>query len=132
MMVIDASVVVKFLKGDEEGHERAVKVLSRTAGGEKLVVPDLCFVEVANYLATKPEVSTAQVKEGLDVVYGLGLKEERIDKDTLFQAAQMAKKKGTAVYDMVYAMLAKRLGAKLVTADKNFAAKIGFDWVVLV
>ena len=132
MIVVDASVVVKFLKRDEEGYERAVKILGRASRGEKLVVPDLCFVEVANYLATKPEVSIAQVKEGLDIIYGLDLKEEKIDKDTLFQSAQMAKKKGTAVYDMVYAMLAKKLGAKLVTADKNFATKTGFDWVVVV
>ena len=124
MRVIDASVVVKLLI-EEDGSDLA-RELVREGGG---VIPDLLFIEVANTLATKTNLAPIQVEEGLDLIYELGLRVENIDKKLLIEASIMAKQKETAVYDMLYAVLAKKLGVELVTADMKFASKAKFSFV---
>ena len=93
------------------------------------MIPDLLFIEVANTLATKTNLAPIQVEEGLDLIYELGLRVENIDKKLLIEASIMAKQKETAVYDMLYAVLAKKLGVELVTADMKFASKAKFSFV---
>ncbi|HLE49951.1 MAG TPA: type II toxin-antitoxin system VapC family toxin [Patescibacteria group bacterium] len=127
MKVVDASIIVKLLI--EEDGSAVVRELVKK---EEMVVPDLLFIEVANTLATKTRLSPVQVKEGLELVYELGLRVENTDKKLLVEAAAMAKQKGTAVYDMLYAVLAKRLGVELMTADRKFVSRTKFDFVKLL
>ncbi|SRR3989344_5540082 len=128
MKVVDASVVTKALL-DEPGREEAKELLERGSG---LVVPDILFVEVANALATKAVVSEEGIKEGLDFVYNMNFEVKDTTREVLTEAAGMAKKKGTAVYDMIYAILARKLKGELVTADGNFIKKSGFSWVKML
>lgn len=125
MIVIDSSIVAKLVL-DEEGSD---KVKSLFQGREQLVVPDILFVEIANTLATKAEATIGMVEEGIELVYGLEAAVEKVDKKLLVEAAKLAKEKGTAVYDMVYAVLARKLGAELVTADRKFVKKVGWKFV---
>ena len=124
MKVVDASVVIKALL-DEPRREEAKALLEEGAG---LVVPDILFVEVANALATKAIVSEEGIREGLDFVYNMGFEVKETTREILEESAGMAKRKGTAVYDMLYAVLAKKLKTELVTADENFLKTTGFSW----
>lgn len=124
MRVIDASVIVKALAKDEPGHIEAEAMIKK--GGR---VPEWLFMEIANVLATKTKYTESETKELLDLVYDMGFGIEDVNKKMLKEAMLLSKRCGVAVYDMVYAVLAKELGVKLVTADKNFAAKTGFGWV---
>lgn len=125
MKVVDASVIMKLLLS-EEGSDRALNLVR---GEGTLVVPNILFVEVANTLATKASISLEQIEHGLELIYDLGLQVEVIERSLLTEAAQMAKQTGTAVYDMIYAILARKLGVELITADIHFAQKSGFDFV---
>jgi len=127
MKVVDASVIVKLFI-EEAGSDAAIKLTN----DEDLVVPNLLYIEVGNTLATKAQLSLSQVEEGLDLIYGLGLRVENVDRELLTAASTMAKQMGTSVYDMVYAALARRLGVELVTADKKFVSKTKFDFVKLL
>lgn len=125
MKVVDASVIMKLLLS-EEGSDRALDLVRHK---NTLVAPNILFVEVANTLATKASISSEQIEQGLELIYDLGLQVEDIERGLLTEAAQVAKQTGTAVYDMIYAVLAQKLGVELITADKNFAQKTGFDFV---
>lgn len=125
MQIVDASVIVKLLFS-EEGSDRAKELILTS---NNLAVPDILFVEVANSLATKAVVTTEQIQQGLEFVFQLGLQVIDIDKQSLITAAKLAKQTGTAVYDMIYAVLAQNLKTELVTADDNFVQKTGFDFV---
>ena len=123
--VVDASVIAKLLL-DEKGSDR-VRELWRLK--KRWLVPEILFVEIANTLATKPVITADQITEGLELVYDLGLEVVSTNKVSLVEAARLAKQKGTAVYDMLYAVLAKALKIELLTADENFAQKTKFDFV---
>jgi predicted nucleic acid-binding protein len=128
MKVLDASVVIKLLIHEQGSN----KVRELVDSGEVLLVPDIIFVEIANTLATKTRLSPAQVIRGLELVYQMGFREIHINKEILLASASAAKKMGTAVYDMIYAQIAKKRGLKLITADVNFARKTGFDFITLL
>lgn len=125
MQIVDASVIVKLLF-TEAGSDRAKELILTN---NNLAVPDILFVEVANSLATKTIVTSEQIQQGMEFVFQLGLQVMDIDKQSLILAAKLAKQTGTAVYDMIYAVLAQNLKVELVTADANFARKTGFDFV---
>ena len=127
MRVIDASIIVKLLI-EENGSVAARDLVEK----EDLVVPDFLFIEIANTLTTKTQLSPAQIEEGLELIYELDLRTEHTDKRLLMEAAILAKEKGTAVYDMLYAVLAKRLGTELITADIKFATKTKFSFVKIL
>ena len=128
MKVVDASVVARVLL-DEAGSEAAIKVLNSK---EKMVIPELLYLEIANVLATKITITKQQIKPGLDMVHEMNLSIQSVTPKLLVEAAELAKEKKTAIYDMIYAVLAKKLKCKLVTADVNFAKKTGFSWVEVV
>ncbi|MBI5621043.1 PIN domain-containing protein, partial [Candidatus Gottesmanbacteria bacterium] len=52
--------------------------------------------------------------------------------DDVVKSALLAHKKKTSVYDMLYAVIAKRLGTDLITADDQFVRKTKFSHVKLL
>lgn len=127
MIVIDASVVIKALIEDEECHEDARDLIQ-----SQVIVPEWLFVEVANAITTKTRYTPEDAKQLLGLVYEIGFEVEKVDQGMLEKAMTLAKNTNVTVYDMIYAVLAQKLGVKLVTADKNFARKTGFDFVTLL
>lgn len=128
MKVVDASVIVKILF-DEEGSTESKKLLQ---SNEEIIVPDILFVEIANALATKTNFSAKDIEEGLSMIYKIGLKTEKINQNILIKSAKLAKVKGTAVYDMIYAVLAQEKNIDLVTADKKFKQKVDWTFIKLL
>ena len=53
----------------------------------------------------------------------------QVTKDDVFEAARMAKKYHTSVYDMLYAVVAKKNNCQLITADTKFAEKVQLPFV---
>lgn len=133
-MIIDASVALKWvLKIGEEDQEKSRLLLNKHRGGkQKIVVPDLFFYEAANTLATKTELSTSEMSESLAIIFEAGLAVYHPTVKDVLQAAKLAKKYNTSVYDMLYATVAKKHKTHLITADDNFARKTGFKFVKLL
>lgn len=133
-MIIDASVALKWvLKIGEEDQEKSRLLLNKHCDGkQKIVVPDLFFYEVSNTLATKTELSAVEVSDSLTIIFEAGLVIYRPTEKDILRSAKLAKKYDTSVYDMLYAVVAKKHKTTLITADDNFARKTGFKFVKLL
>lgn len=130
MRIIDASIAIKLINTQEEGSTAAFNLLlAHIKGEEKIIVPSLLFIEVANALATKSLVKEEHIKHGIHLLYEANFIIFDINEKMLIESSILAKKYGTSVYDMVYAVIAKDRDIKLVTADKKFAAKVNFKFI---
>lgn len=130
MRIIDASIAIKLINTQEEGSSSAFNLLlAHIKGQEKIIVPSLLFIEVANALATKSLVKEDFIKQGIHLLYEANFIVFEINQKMLTESAALAKEYGTSVYDMVYAVIAKNKNIHLITADKKFAKKVNFKFI---
>lgn len=133
MIVIDASVATKLINTQEADSQKAEKLVSAHIQGiEKIIVPSLLYLEVANVLVTKTYFSPAFIKEGITKMNDYKFIIHSFTKKNLLDSASLAKKYKTTVYDMLYAVVAKENKCELVTADENFLKKTHFPFVKLL
>lgn len=129
-MIIDASVVVKWLNKNELDSDKAFALYKEhIEKGNQISAPQLLFIEIANYLATNTNTSQTNIKKSLNFLYESILTICAVTEDVLIEAAILAKKYKTSVYDMIYAVLAKKNNTILITADNKFASKVKFPFV---
>lgn len=129
MIIIDASVGVKLIK-EEQGTDLALNLLIlHEKGKETIVVPDLFYIEIANYLATKTETAQKDIQKSLQFFYKASFEKHTLARNDLMQATLLAKQYGTSVYDMLYAIIARNKKINLITADNKFINKVKFPFV---
>lgn len=129
-MIVDASVVVKWLNKNELDSDSAFILYKKHIEKRNLIsVPQFLFIEIANYLAINTNTSRANIKESLNLLYRSNLIICAVTEALLVEAAILAKKYKTSVYDMIYAVLAKKNNTTLTTADNKFANKVNFSFV---
>src|SRR3990167_907540 len=108
MIVIDASVIIKWIKQEESHRDQALLLYSQhLSGQQKIIVPKFLFLEVANALATQTNFSPTEVKTGLNFIFQANIKTHTLKHAEIIKAALLAKKYHTSVYDMLYAVIAK-------------------------
>src|SRR3972149_638099 len=130
MIVIDASVARKWILEKEEYSDKALLIYKdHIEGKETVLVPELLFIEVANTLVTKSQLTIDEVSKGLSFVYKASLNTGGVDEKNILKISRLAKKYSTSVYDMLYAVIAKENKTILVTADEGFIQKTGFKFV---
>ena len=133
MIVIDASVAIKWIRQEESCRHQALLLHAQhLSATQAIIVPELFFIEIANALATKSDFSAPEVKTGLELIYQAHLNIYQLHQTDIFTAAQLAKKYKTSVYDMLYAVIAKTHHTTLITADENFLKKTRFKFVKLL
>jgi len=133
MIVIDASIAIKWIKEEEEDRELALTLYTdHTSEKETILVPPLFFIEVANSLVTKSSIKVSTIKKDLEFLYNIHLGLFEPDKDILVKTSLMAKEFRTTVYDMLYAIIAQERKTVLVTADRKFKEKTEFSFVKLL
>src|SRR3989442_6395516 len=119
MIVVYASIAIKWLNQQEADREAALFLYERhLREEERISVPHFLFVEVANVLATKPYYSAQDVTDGLQLLFTSHLIVHEPANEDIAEAAALAKHYTTSVYDMLYAVLAKRHNCPLITADE--------------
>ncbi|PIR59108.1 MAG: hypothetical protein COU69_01815 [Candidatus Pacebacteria bacterium CG10_big_fil_rev_8_21_14_0_10_56_10] len=130
MIVVDASVAFKWIKSRHETQVgEAYKLLELHLNKEqKIIIPNLLLIEVANALTTKSRASAKAIKIDLKKLSSLNLQIESLGEQDILRASLLAKKYKTSVYDMLYAVVAKEHGALLYTADANFVRKTSFKF----
>ncbi len=130
MIVIDASTALKWILSLEEYSDKALKLYKDHIENRKeILVPSLIFIEIANTLVTKSDLTKTEVKMGLKFIYAANLKSHETSEKEILEASTLAKKYKTTVYDMLYAVIAKNKNCELITADENFIKKTGFKFV---
>lgn len=125
MTVVDASVAVKWVTGEQD-REAANQLLE---SGEQIVGPFLIRTEVASAVARKArfgDITADDARAALELwLTMLGRPEiDLIAEDAdLPRALALSLELKHPLQDCVYLALAERLDAPLVTADEKFAAK---------
>jgi predicted nucleic acid-binding protein len=125
MIVLDASVVLKWLFDDEDGAEPAARLKgAHVAGHEVVAVPDLLFYEIGNVLATKTRLSEEAVEEAFSLLWEFSLERFDLGLEEFQGSLAMARKYKITLYDAAYVELSRRLKCTFVTADKKLYEKV--------
>ncbi|MBV9776724.1 MAG: type II toxin-antitoxin system VapC family toxin [Acetobacteraceae bacterium] len=114
--VVDASALAALLYGEPEAE-----TVARRLGRARLAAPALLGFELANICLVKsrrhPEQRSALLA-AFQLRQRLRIQEVAIDHD---DALRLASATGLTAYDASYLWLARRLGAELVTLDRQLA-----------
>jgi predicted nucleic acid-binding protein len=125
MIVLDASVVLKWVFSEEQGSERADRLKSDHVDGTNVVaVPDLLFYEIANVLATKTRLSEKDCREALSLLWYFDLERFELGLQEFLGSVSLAKRYKITLYDAVYIELAQRLKCVVITADKRLHERV--------
>ncbi len=130
MIIIDASVAIKWFLGEEKNKKEALYLLrNHLSKKEEIIVPDLLFYEVANAFVTKVGVPLFVVTRSIKKIFRYDLHLYSPSLKEVYESTKLAHKYKTTVYDMIYAVVAKNNKAMLVTADERFREKTKFSFV---
>lgn len=133
MIIIDASIANKLILPLEEGHDKTKEIFRKHASEENIIMTlDFIFYEVANTLVTKSSIPQRNITRSLTTIYKTKMNIYYAGEDDIKSAARLAKRFGTSVYDMLYAILAKKYRVKLITADEKFVKATKFKFVKLL
>lgn len=133
MIIIDASVANKLVLPHEEGHLKAKEIFRKHSDGiEQIISIDFLLYEVANTLVTKSAIPQVSVTRSLTTIYKTQIEIYHPTEEDVKEAAKLAKKYKTSVYDMLYAVVAKAHKTNLITADEQFIKQTGFNFVKLL
>lgn len=118
MVVLDASVVVKWFQ-KEEGSELALEFENRHITGEEVIfAPDLLFYEIANVFCFKKSIDTEIAESAFDILAKIGIQIFSVTPLEMKSILRFAKRYDITVYDALYTALAEKLECNFVTADK--------------
>ena len=132
MIVVDASVAIKWIEKEEDSEKAVLLQKSHLLKQNEIIVPQLIYFEIANTLSTKSKVEEKYIELGINIVYNTDLKIEQLERSDLLKASNLAKKYKTSVYDMIYAVVAKKYDTILITTDEKFIQKTKFSYVKLL
>lgn len=125
--VVDASVAVKWLM-PEEHSECAMRLLDDwLEGGLGLDAPGLVRLEVANALrryAERGVIDAGKAREGLGIFREMALDYHEEDWGLVEEALEASLTTGLSICDSVYFVLARRLEATLITADRSLINEV--------
>ncbi|MDA8098988.1 MAG: type II toxin-antitoxin system VapC family toxin [Nitrospiraceae bacterium] len=125
MIVLDASVILKWIFDDEDGSERAARWKdAHVAGHEIAAVPDLLFYEIGNVLATKTKLSEAAIAEAFSLLWEFSLERFDLGVEEFHGGIALSRKYKITLYDAVYIELSRRLKCTFVTADRKLYEKV--------
>ena len=122
--VVDASVILKWVLGDEQesDQDKAMKLLNTwVEGAAELSAPTLWQYEVGNFLGRElPE----EAAEKMDLLLNLNIKSVDLT-DTIFRRCfDWMRQVTVSFYDVSYLAIAFEIEATLITADETFVKKM--------
>ena len=122
MIVLDASVLLKWFV-EEEGQSRALSYRQRHLEGKEVIaLPELAFYEIANVFVARTKLSALEIKGNIHQLLAYGF--EVASFAELPGIVEVARRYQVTIYDAAYAALAKLLKCPFVTADGRLAKKL--------
>lgn len=133
MVVLDTSVIFKFINPNEDGYSTAQKILeNHLSKKEKIIAPNLLFYEIANALATKSHISYKEAALGLDLLENWKLEYINLVLRDYKKTVEYSKKYKISVYDASYIVLAQNKNCDFITADQKLIEKVNLPFVKLL
>lgn len=123
MVVLDASVVIKWFKPDEKSPAADQHLADHLAHRASIFVPTLLRYEIANALWYSRRLSKAEIGEAISALDALRLTYVNPDRDLLARALAISERLIVSVYDASYVALAEQLRCDFITADKKLRSK---------
>ena len=124
MLILDASVVVKWFS-EEEYTEKALEIRKKIrTGDERIVLPDLLLYELANALRYNPCFDAGDVRDAVNSIMDMGMDIITPTPEIINSAIALAFKYNTTVYDSFYLSLSKELGIPFITADRKLYEEV--------
>ena len=123
--VVDASVILKWVLGDEReaDQDKARELLNAWVENRiDFTVPKLWQFEVGNFLGREiPDLANEKMR----LLLNLGIRSMDINEEMCFQCFLWMKKNRVTFYDASYLAIAYEMNATLITADERFIKKMG-------
>lgn len=133
MIVLDASVVIKWLQEEADSEKARVFARKHIFGEDVIGVPDLLYYEVANVLRHKSGLSEEGGLAVMDILASMELQVFNCSLVELKQVYSLARKHNITVYDALYVHLAKQLHCLFITADRKLYQRVKqYGWVNLL
>jgi len=125
VIVVDASVAIKWFVSGEPLVEEALQVLSAIEQDPSpYSVPDLFMNELLAVLCRLPNAETAKVQEALALVEALGMTRVGNGHELLALAADFADRWKISGYDAIYLALAALTEGVWLTADARAERRV--------
>ncbi len=125
MIVVDASVGLKWIFPIEEGSKEAISLIEKVIKEEEvLAVPDIFYYEIANALVYKTGLEVGKVIGGFKEIYDAETEIISLNEEDFITALKFAKEYKITLYDASYVTLAKKLNCDFLTADKTLVEKL--------
>lgn len=133
MLVVDASIAVKWFKPDEKSSRADFFLEEHITGRESIFVPVLILYEVANALRVSRRLSRSEIEDALRLLTDVRLTYIPPDDTLLMDSLAISEATKLSLYDASYVALAHRMGCPLVTADKKiFRDAKSFAQIILL
>ena len=117
MIVLDASVVVKWFS-EEEYTDKALQIRERFLKGEEsIIIPDLLLYELANALRYNRDFNSTDVKDAIASIFDMHIDIIVPISKLMSSAITLAFDHNITIYDAFYVALAKESDLSLITAD---------------
>ena len=123
IIVLDASCAAEIVGQTNSG----IDVINMLMGAKKVIAPELYIDEITNYIwkhyrkqNENNDIYVRYVEDCIDYIH-----EYTSSKDLWKDALVLAREHDHSVYDMLYAALAKRHDAVLLTMDKGLRRVCG-------
>jgi len=123
--VVDASVILKWILGDERESDqgKAMQLLHTWVEGNVTIsAPALWQFEVGNVMC---RVIPEEAPEKMNLIVDLNIRSIALTDQICRLCFNWMKTKGVTFYDAAYLAVAYDIQAMLVTADERFVKKIG-------
>jgi predicted nucleic acid-binding protein len=132
--VVDSSVVAKWILPEPDSAQ-AQRIVSDVAGaGERLIVLDLAFIEVANAIWKRHHRGLATLDEARQLLDELLRSPVHVEPAgrLLAPAFEIAARYDRAVYDALFVALARDLQSRGVTADEPLYRAVHADFPEII
>lgn len=124
MIILDASVIVKWFS-EEEHTDIALEIRERIRiGKEKVIVPDLLLYELANALKYNPNFDASDVSDALTSIFDMDINIVTPIPETINSAIKLGFQYNITVYDAFYIALARETELIYITADKRLCGRV--------
>lgn len=124
ILVIDASVIVKWFVEEEYSREARFLKTTYVEGLIDIAVPSILYYEVLNALKYSGGFGEEELKDIARILENFQLNTYELNGEYALKTIEYAMRKGVTVYDASYVALADLLNTILYTADYKLINKI--------